>query len=103
MEAEAQAPADERSLKEAAHIIPLPELVARISCNQRVKPGISVKPSGRFENEARHLNTAWWPKNFTQNNHRSRDGHLRRRIGLRFLLGYPRTRLVGFDRTSVTC
>jgi len=77
MEAEAQAPADERSLKEAAHIIPLPELVARISCNQRVKPGISVKPSGRFENEARHLNTAWWPKNFTQNNHRSRDGHLR--------------------------
>jgi len=82
--------------------------------------------SCRFENEIRRLNTAWRPKNFSQNNSCARpvrgtqslspncvgrcadarliicacDGHFRRRTGLRLLLRDPRTRLAGFGRNN---
>ena len=96
------------------------------SCNQLPEPGISIKPSARFENEIRRLNRAWRSKNFPQNNCRpqrvwgtqssfpncvgrradarliicSCDGQLRRRPGLRCLLRDPRTRLAGFGRNN---
>ena len=94
--------------------------VAPISMHQLREPGISIKPSDRFENEIGRLNGAWRSKNFPQNNRCarrvrgtqslfpncvgrcadarpivcSRDGHLRRRTGLRLLWRDPRVRLI---------
>src|SRR5207248_9858814 len=98
--------------------------VAPISMHQLREPGISIKPSDRFENEIRRLNGAWRTKNFPQNNRCarrvwgtqslfphcvgrcadarliicSRDGHLCPRSSLR--LFNPRTWLVrlGWNR-----
>jgi len=97
--------------------------VAPISMHQLREPGISIKPSDRFENEIRRLNGAWRSKNFPQNNRcarrvrgtqslfpncvcrcanglrclvaRARDGCLRRgNDGLRLLRCDPRVRLI---------
>ena len=96
--------------------------VTPISMHQLREPGISIKPSDRFENEIRRLNGAWRSKNFPQNNRCarrvrgtqslfpncvgrcadarliicSRDGHLCPRSSLR--LFNPRTRLVSLSR-----
>ena len=84
------------------------------------------RPSHRFENEIRRLNTAWRTKNFPQNNRCarrvwgtqslfpncvgrcadarliicSRDSDFRRRTGLRLLWRDPHIRLVSFGRNN---
>src|SRR5438874_12953458 len=90
-------------------------------CRKSARIGFTAmkKPSDPFENEIRRLNTAWRSKNFPQNDPCarvrgtqslfpncvgrcadarliicSRDGHLRRGAGLRFLWLDPRTRLL---------